>query len=76
MQEAYSTTSKAKAAQISFFAQDTSEKKVRVSFLKFDTICISAMPEVLFMGCSPIVAGIVSAHNKKATHKDLSVWGL
>lgn len=27
------------------------------------------------MDRSPIVAGIVSAHNKKATHKDLSVEG-
>jgi len=73
MQEAYSTTSKPKAIQIGFLAQDTSEKKVCVSFLKFVTICISVMPEVLFMGWSPIVAGIVRAHNKKATHKDLSV---
>lgn len=64
-----------KAIQISFLAQDTSEK-VCVSFLKFVTICISVMPQVLFMGWSPIVAGIVSAHNKKAMHKDLSVQGL
>lgn len=34
------------------------------------------MPEVLFMDRSPIVVDIVSAHNKKSTHKDLSDEGL
>lgn len=76
MQEFYSVIVKPKAIWISFLVQNTSEKNACTSLLKFITICISVMPEVLFMDWSPIVVGIVSAHNRKSTHKDLSVEGL